>query len=285
MDRKVQITTSKDGIKSTKTYNHFNTDLTDSDCVTFATNLNALSSRTLKQVARVDKEDITNAAHPLKLKMTSSAFETSFWQDMIYKYVQLNAPTSTTLQAVIYDGNAMQIKTLTSYDPSTVSVESDSTITFTASGTISQMSSSIPFTDAKVCLYEIRDKSANTLLSLELKTDSTKTGSTWLTLTGADIIELYNNLAIANQTFVNKLNALAKAEGLDAVFSYENGIYTITTSGDVINGSIPRNYLGNAFSAVLAQVLDTENSTGVTTGTESIMGTTYSVTNFNISKE
>lgn len=59
--RKVQITTSTNGKKVTKTYDHFNENLTDSDCLTFAETVNALSDATVKKVVRTDKTDITNA--------------------------------------------------------------------------------------------------------------------------------------------------------------------------------------------------------------------------------
>lgn len=61
MERKLQVTTSNSDAKVTKTYNHFNTNLTDSDCLVFAENLNMLSANTLKKVTRVDKTNITNA--------------------------------------------------------------------------------------------------------------------------------------------------------------------------------------------------------------------------------
>lgn len=61
MERKLQVTTSNNGAKVTKTYNYMNTELTDSDCLVFAENLNMLSSNTLKKVVRTDKTNITNA--------------------------------------------------------------------------------------------------------------------------------------------------------------------------------------------------------------------------------
>ena len=61
MERKLQVTTANSDAKVTKTYNHFNTDLADSDCLVFAENLNMLSANTLKKVTRVDKTNITNA--------------------------------------------------------------------------------------------------------------------------------------------------------------------------------------------------------------------------------
>lgn len=61
MERKLQITTRNKGVDVTKTYNYANTEMTDSDCVTFAEGLNALSDNTLKQVKRIDKTKITNA--------------------------------------------------------------------------------------------------------------------------------------------------------------------------------------------------------------------------------
>ena len=61
MERKLQVTTANNGEKVTRTYNHFNTDLTDSDCLVFAENLNMLSNNTLKKVTRVDKTNITDA--------------------------------------------------------------------------------------------------------------------------------------------------------------------------------------------------------------------------------
>ena len=61
MERKLQIKTRNNGVDVTKTITHANTEMTDSDCVTFAENLNALSANTLKQVKRIDKTKITNA--------------------------------------------------------------------------------------------------------------------------------------------------------------------------------------------------------------------------------
>ena len=59
--RKVKVTTSTNGQKVTKTYDHFNENLTDSDCVTFANTMNALSDANVKKVVRTDKTNITNA--------------------------------------------------------------------------------------------------------------------------------------------------------------------------------------------------------------------------------
>lgn len=61
MDRKLQIVTDNNGTDVTKTVTHVNTDMTDSDCVTFAESFNALSANRLKQVTRIDKVKITDA--------------------------------------------------------------------------------------------------------------------------------------------------------------------------------------------------------------------------------
>lgn len=59
--RKLQVTSVNNGKDVTKTYNYANTESTNGELATFASQINSLTDNTLKKVVKVDRENITNA--------------------------------------------------------------------------------------------------------------------------------------------------------------------------------------------------------------------------------
>ena len=61
VSRKIQVTSTNNGKDVTKTFNHANTESTNAELSTFAHNLYALSDNTVKNVTKVDRQNISDA--------------------------------------------------------------------------------------------------------------------------------------------------------------------------------------------------------------------------------
>ena len=64
--RKLQVTSTNNGKDVTKTYNFANTESSNEELATFANKINSLTDNTIKNVTKVDRQNITDAVEEVK---------------------------------------------------------------------------------------------------------------------------------------------------------------------------------------------------------------------------
>lgn len=270
MERKLQVTTADSDTRVTKTYNHMNTDMTDSDCLVFAENLNMLSDNTLKKVVRTDKTNITNAQPPLQVVLTG--VDNSFWEDVLINYIQQDE-----YNLVNVNGEEYWTKSVSSIN--SISVNDSDVLTVNCSGEFyyNGKIATGEFTDCNVTvnrLYLTGDYAQYSCMDFKANDNSTN-----VEFSTAETTQAFTSSNVA-QAFVNLFNS--KVDGITA--SFANNSTTLTASDNkiyiYISGS---NGVNKAFVDALCTLYNGTYPDGVTVTTGNAMGTTWH--NLTINKE
>lgn len=217
MERKLQVTTSNSGAKVTRTYNHINTTLTDSDCVVFAENLNMLSANTLKKVVRTDKTNITNATE--LPHVTLSPINDAFWYNFLAAEITRKLGGLNGGGGVTYNGQGYF---LMSVDEITNLSSSGGTFTITANCTVKANGMA---QDETLTGVVITPSWYDSDYHFVFFTDSNETKD--IVITSAEMISVLTGGNISAD-----FAALINQKTSDLSITYANNAYTFTATGD-----------------------------------------------------
>ena len=264
MERKLQVTTANSDAKVTKTYNHFNTDLADSDCLVFAENLNMLSANTLKKVTRVDKTNITNATDGIKVTLTG--INNDLWNKFFAAEI-LGVKGSNAVAS--YNGTDY---TITAIDEITdvSSNEGTFTITFNGKGKASPMAP-----EATLTGVEYVPSWYNSSYHMVFFTDKQQSDDGSIVISSAELITVWTggNISADFAALINQ-----KASATDLSIIYADNSYTFKSTGDALY-FLSRNTFGYGkyLNGVLHEIYGENVPDGVTF-TKSAYSNDYTMT-------